>query len=45
MENLGFIVLAIVFGFLFFGPHAKAKKKDDKGGDDKKGGGDKGGKK
>lgn len=40
MENLGFIVLAIVFGFLFFGPHAK--KKEEKKGGDKKEGGDKG---
>lgn len=31
-ENLTFIVLAVVFGFLFFGPHMKKKeeKKDDK---------------
>lgn len=33
MENLGFIIVAIIFGYLFFGPHAKVKeKKDDKGG-------------
>lgn len=43
MENLGFIAVVIIFGFLFFGPHTKSKKKDDKkGGGDKKEGGDKG---
>lgn len=43
MENLAFIALAVVFGFVFFGPHNKSKPKDDKGGGgDKKGGGDKG---
>ncbi len=37
MENITFIILAIIFGFLFFGPHNKTKeKKDDKKGGDKK---------
>lgn len=43
MENLAFIALAVIFGFVFFGPHSKSKKKDDKkDGGDKKEGGDKG---
>jgi hypothetical protein len=28
MSDLGLIILALVFGFLFFGPHTKAKDKD-----------------
>jgi hypothetical protein len=33
MEDLGFIIFAIIFGYVFFGPHTKKKeeKKDDKG--------------
>ena len=42
MENATFIALAIIFGFLFFGPHSKSKAKDDKKGGDKKEGDDKG---
>lgn len=38
MENITFIILAVIFGYLFFGPHTKGKEKKD----DKKGGGDKG---
>jgi hypothetical protein len=41
MENLTFIALAVIFGYVFFGPHAKSKPKDDKKGFDKKEGGDK----
>ena len=41
MENLGFIILAVIFGYLFFGPHAKSKAKDDKGGKGDKKSGDK----
>lgn len=37
MTNITFIVAAIIFGFLFWGPHMKTEKKKD----DKKGGGDK----
>lgn len=40
MENITFIIAAVIFGFLFFGPHNKSEKKDDKKGGDK----DKGGK-
>lgn len=35
MENITFIVAAAIFGFLFFGPHMKSAKKDDKKGGDK----------
>lgn len=31
-ENLGIIILVIVFGYIFYGPHAKSKGGDDKGG-------------
>lgn len=37
MSDLGFIIFALIFGFIFFGPHNKAK---DSGGGK---GGDKGG--
>lgn len=37
MENVTFLIAAIIFGFVFFGPHTKAKEKKD----DKKGGGKK----
>ncbi len=37
MENLTIIIVAAIFGFIFWGPHAKPKeKKDDKKGGDKK---------
>ncbi len=40
MENLTFIIVAIIFGFVFFGPHNKSKKpkkkKDDKEDEEKK---------
>lgn len=42
MENLTFIIVAVIFGYVFFGPHHKSKPKDDKKGGDKKEGGDKG---
>jgi hypothetical protein len=33
MDNLGLIILAVVFWFLFHGPHLKSgEKKGDKGG-------------
>jgi hypothetical protein len=33
MDNITFLIAAIIFGFVFFGPHTKAKeKKDDKKG-------------
>ncbi|HEY4478405.1 MAG TPA: hypothetical protein VI775_01010 [Candidatus Paceibacterota bacterium] len=34
MNDLGLVIFAIIFGYLFFGPHTKSKekKKDDKGG-------------
>lgn len=35
MENVTILVVAIVFWFLFFGPHLKPKEKKD---DKKKGG-------
>ncbi len=33
MENLTFIVVAVVVGIMLFGPHTKSKPKDDKKGD------------
>jgi hypothetical protein len=38
MSDLGFVIFAIIFGFIFFGPHNKKKeeKKDDKKGGEKK---------
>ncbi len=33
MSDLGLIIFACIFGYIFFGPHNKSKeKKDDKGG-------------
>jgi len=34
MEDLGLLIFAIIFGYVFFGPHMKVKDKDK----DKKGG-------
>jgi hypothetical protein len=32
MSDLGLIIFAAIFGFIFFGPHNKTKeKKEDKG--------------
>lgn len=31
MSDLGFLIFAIIFGYLFFGPHNKAKDGGDKG--------------
>ena len=39
MENLTFLIVAIIFGYVFFGPHNKSKKPDGDKGGDKKGGG------
>ncbi len=36
MSDLGLIIFAVIFGFIFFGPHTKSKKKDDKKGPPKK---------
>ncbi len=30
MENFIFIVVVVVFGYIFFGPHAKGKPEEDK---------------
>jgi|GEM_PF-3070717 len=32
MSDLGLIIFAIIFGYIFFGPHMKSKPKDDKEG-------------
>lgn len=37
MSDLGFLIFAIIFGYLFFGPHNQSKDKGDKKGGDKGG--------
>jgi len=35
MGDIVFIIAAIIFGYLFFGPHMKSEKKEDKKGGEK----------